>query len=272
VHCADQFSIGQRLKDAEEETNPRQRPYRVHRWRFKEHDVSSRASSRHPDSLPDEPRTSIYCPSHGTELRFPTDNLIHLIHYNVFRALISNKRILDLLTASEKPFANLPVSYHSNWRCLAKTTIHAVHFSIPVCLVPTVQQMSNPHSFWIDILPFPQLRDNLIKWETCFDHWEFLQDLVGGLLNDAFPDKPNASGIHPLPALLVSQGEAMDETTADRRGLIVWGEPHDKDNWEATPGFLAKWAWILEGCRELVEISNRWRVKRGEEPMAVPAP
>lgn len=234
--------------------------------------MSPRASSRSSDSLPDELRTPIYCPSYGTELPFSADHLIHLIHYNVFRGLISNKRILDLLTASENPFAKLPTTYHSNWRCLAKTTIHAVHLSMPKCLAPTALQMSNPHSFWINILPFPQLRDNLIRWETSFDHWEFLQDLVGGLLNDAFPDKPNKSGIHPPPTLLASQGDDMDEITAGRRGLIVWGEPYDKDNWEATPGFLAKWAWIVEGCRELVEISNRWRVKRGEEPMAVLAP
>lgn len=43
-------------------------------------------------------------------------------------------------------------------------------------------------------------------------------------------------------------------------------------SWEATPGFLAKWTWIVEGCEELVEISNYWRMKRGEEPMRLPPP
>jgi hypothetical protein len=38
-------------------------------------------------------------------------------------------------------------------------------------------------------------------------------------------------------------------------------------SWEATPGFFAKWAWAVEGCEELVETSNRWRMKRGEEPL-----
>jgi hypothetical protein len=51
--------------------------------------------------------------------------------------------------------------------------------------------------------------------------------------------------------------------------LIVWGEPHDMRNWEATPGFLAKWAWVVAGCHDLVESSNHWRMLRGEEPMCL---
>jgi hypothetical protein len=58
-----------------------------------------------------------------------------------------------------------------------------------------------------------------------------------------------------------------DEVTAGRNGLIVWGEPHDRQSWEATPSFLEKWAWAVEGCDELVKCSNRWRLMRGEEPM-----
>lgn len=61
--------------------------------------------------------------------------------------------------------------------------------------------------------------------------------------------------------------DADDEVTSGRKGLIVWGEPHETQSWEATPGFLAKWAWAVEGCEELVETSNRWRMQRGEEPI-----
>lgn len=75
------------------------------------------------------------------------------------------------------------------------------------------------------------------------------------------PD-PKAMWIPPFTA----KGDE-DEVTAGRKGLIVWGEPYDMQSWEATPGFLEKWAWAVGGCDELVKSSNRWRLMRGEEPM-----
>jgi hypothetical protein len=71
----------------------------------------------------------------------------------------------------------------------------------------------------------------------------------------------------PRSTLPLKAGRDDDEVTAGRKGLIVWGEPHDMQNWEATPGFLAKWSWAVEGCDDLVESSNRWRLVRGEEPI-----
>jgi hypothetical protein len=62
-----------------------------------------------------------------------------------------------------------------------------------------------------------------------------------------------------------------DGVTAGRRGLIVWGEPHVKQNWEATPEFLKKWSWAVQGCDDLLASSNRWRLARGEEPLSLPA-
>lgn len=65
----------------------------------------------------------------------------------------------------------------------------------------------------------------------------------------------------------LTAGRDEDEITAGRKGLIVWGEPYDRQSWEATPGFLAKWSWAVAGCDDLIESSNRWRLMRGEEPM-----
>lgn len=75
--------------------------------------------------------------------------------------------------------------------------------------------------------------------------------------------RPTATRQPPLLTLPSGNIDADD----GGKGLIVWGEPHEIQNWEATPGFLAKWAWAVEGCEELVEISNRWRMRRGEDPM-----
>lgn len=79
--------------------------------------------------------------------------------------------------------------------------------------------------------------------------------------------RPTATRQPPLLTLPPGTIDADDGVTAGRKGLIVWGEPHEIQSWEATPGFLAKWAWAVEGCEELVEISNRWRMRRGEDPM-----
>ncbi|PYH52360.1 uncharacterized protein BO96DRAFT_469387 [Aspergillus niger CBS 101883] len=71
----------------------------------------------------------------------------------------------------------------------------------------------------------------------------------------------------PTWALPRCEGDDEGEVTAGHKGLIVWGEPYDMQNWEATPGFLAKWSWAVDGCHDLVECSNRWRRMRGEEPI-----
>jgi hypothetical protein len=112
----------------------------------------------------------------------------------------------------------------------------------------------------------------LIRYEGSFDPWELLQDLVGDLLKSTPEtrrrDAPASVKIPGTPQpLTFLSGSDPDEVTAGRKGLIVWGEPHEMKSWEATPGFLAKWGWVADGCDELVEISNHWRMKRGEEPM-----
>lgn len=149
--------------------------------------------------------------------------------------------------------------------------------NIPPSLAPTSLQQNRYHSIWIDVIPFPRIRDNLIRHEGLFDHWDLIHDLVGQSMSSASLTCVGGRTSAPptatrrLPSLTLPSGsiDADDGVTAGRKGLIVWGEPHEMQSWEATPGFLAKWAWAVEGCEELVEISNRWRVRRGEDPMQV---
>jgi hypothetical protein len=65
----------------------------------------------------------------------------------------------------------------------------------------------------------------------------------------------------------VLDGDEGNQTENYGRGLILWGEPHIKESWEATPYFFRKWSWVIEGCSELVKISNRWRKGRGQHPL-----
>lgn len=124
------------------------------------------------------------------------------------------------------------------------------------------------------LFPFPRLRGNLIMREGRFDLWDLLGDLIGKLMGNiptrarrGTPLTITVADPPPTRTLPTASGRDEDEVTAGRKGLVAWGEPHDMRSWEATPGFLAKWSWAVEGCHDLVEPSNRWRLMRGEEPM-----
>ena len=51
-------------------------------------------------------------------------------------------------------------------------------------------------------------------------------------------------------------------------GLAVWGEPWDPQSWEMSEPFVRKWAWLIEGCPEIMLSTNLWRSMRGDKPLA----
>lgn len=227
-----------------------------------------------PSTAPVHAQTSLTPPS----LIFPlsTDHLLHLVQYNVFRAFVSNKRTLNTLLTGWTDYPPSPTTCPISGPYRDDTMVYPLNPNIPLSLAPTRLQQTRLHSFWINLFPFPCVRDNLIRRDGSFDHWELLQDLIGELMS-ATPfeqrqgtpvaitvSDPKTMSARNLPP---TEGIDEDEVTAGRKGLIVWGEPYDMRSWEATPGFLAKWSWAVEGCYDLVESSNRWRLMRGEEPI-----
>ena len=65
-------------------------------------------------------------------------------------------------------------------------------------------------------------------------------------------------------------GSSREVSTTGGKGMILWGEPHLQENWEVTPGFLRKWAWVTSGSvEELVRIANGWRAARCDEAIEV---
>ncbi|KAH7081552.1 hypothetical protein BKA63DRAFT_550213 [Paraphoma chrysanthemicola] len=223
-----------------------------------------------PPSAPsDHVRTSLTPPS----LIFPlsTDHLLHLVQYNVFRAFVSNKRTLNLLLTGQTDKPSSSTTCPISGPYIDLTAVYPLNPNIPPSLVPTRLQQSRLHSLWINLFPFPRLRDNLIRREGRFDHWELLQDLIGELMN-AIPTRerrgtPLSITVSDPKNLDLTTGCDEDGVTAGRNGLIVWGEPHNPQSWEATPGFFTKWSRLVEGCDDLVESTNRWRLTRGEEPL-----
>ncbi|KUL82510.1 hypothetical protein ZTR_10629 [Talaromyces verruculosus] len=200
-------------------------------------------------------------------LMLPSDHLLHLIHFNVLRALDSNKRVLRHLTTIVFQPDDINHVFRGGQLCDGLSVISPLHPQIPNSLLPTALQMSSFHSNWIDMFPFPEIRDNLIRWEGYFDPLELVRDLVGEVVNDNLSLTHSPRRLGPNGGQILIQGDYDDTVTSGRNGLIVWGEPHMKESWEVTPGFLKKWPWVVEGCEELVDFSNYWRAIRGEEPM-----
>ncbi|PIG87879.1 hypothetical protein AARAC_000841 [Aspergillus arachidicola] len=298
-----------RLRLRQQDPGPAQtsHPFEVNRWRLDEHDdcrsqgISSALkaptaarSSHSPHTFAStsilEPEGTRVCDQQPGALfnaqTFPApppfifplsaDHLIHLIQYNVFRAFVSNKRSLNtqLMCSTDNHPSSItcPISgpYSDD------TIAYPLNPNIPLSLVPTRLQQTRLHSFYIKLFPFPRVRDNLIRREGSFDHWELLHDLFGDLLG-AIPTRerqptslaitvpdPNSMCTSPL---IPRYDE--DEVTAERKGLIVWGEPHHTRSWEATPRFLAKWSWAVKGCDDLIESTNHWRMLRGEKPLCL---
>lgn len=199
-------------------------------------------------------------------LYFPlsSDHLLPLIQHNALRALARNNSLLEettsLISPAEADLATID-------RCDGLITLHprAGQLSPPSSLHPTDSQTKNPHLSWLDMFPSAHLRDNLIEHQSTLDVWDFCYDLFGDLIGNYTPASASVSSI-------ARSGNEMDEDYSDdvsagRCCLIVWGEPWAEENWEITPRFLRKWASLLEGCETLIESSNGWRVKRGEEPL-----
>jgi hypothetical protein len=164
----------------------------------------------------------------------PDHYLITLIQYNVLRGIMSNLAACSLL------------------RCIPESCGGAILKAIfpspsalPPSFTPTSMQLSVPHNPWVDSIPCPNLRDNIIRAETStsLDEDELCNDLCGGLY-DGFDD-------------------------CEQRGMLVWGEPWRIDSWEISPGLAQKWGWLFKGCEEMIESTNRWREQRGEERLVV---
>lgn len=250
----------------------------MNRWRLDEDQYHALISSPcNPDSdnrciavqeapntlaLPNEILESTWFP-------LPADQLLHLIEYNVFRGLTQNKAMLESLV-TECHADNLGMNTLCTGEAFPSySVIVSLAPHLTGCLTPTHSQMNIVHSSWINTIPFPAMRDNLIRRESEFDHSDFIKDLVGELIDlRIFPSMPQRQPCALAGQHSMSQGYD-DKTSSPVPGLIIWGEPYRVESWEMTPGFLRKWRWAVIGCEELLNSTNRWRGMRGETPLAM---
>ncbi|CAG8951260.1 hypothetical protein HYFRA_00008009 [Hymenoscyphus fraxineus] len=209
-----------------------------------------------------------------TSFPLSSDHLIHLIHFNVFRALLANKSILNIKTVLANDDCNLisPLPYAL---CDGLTLIYPkASEPLPQSLIPTPTQMTIPHTSWLNMFPYPQLRDNLIFHQNEFSHVDFCNDLWGEFFLWNFSGYESSFAVCPPSSTKTEIGSGLesddDDLASGKRGLIVWGEPWDLSGWEVTEGFVRKWSWLLEGCIDVFVSSNFWRAKRDLEPLAYP--
>ncbi|KAH6690375.1 hypothetical protein F5X68DRAFT_69470 [Plectosphaerella plurivora] len=263
------------------------RPFQVGRWRLDEEDeadderssgssgsekgATSSALVSYADQVPITPPSPVFPLS--------TDHLLHLVQYNVFRAFVANKRTLNTLLTGWAAKTGTPVSLSScpiGGPYRDPTSVFPLNPHIPASLFPTWLQQTTLHSFWINLFPFPGVRDNLIRHDGTFDHLDLLKDLIGEFMaptpaqkQQGAPIAINVSNprVKTVPAEGVGEESVDDEVTTGRQGLVVWGEPHDLWSWEASPGFLSKWSWAVAGCEDLLASTNHWRMTRGEDPV-----
>jgi hypothetical protein len=158
------------------------------------------------------------------------DQLLTLIQFNVFRALLSNT--LTLAWTLEWLECSDPIS---PWNSLPS------NINPPLCpeaLRPTHLQKTIKHHPWIDLWPIPQMRDNLLLAGDEYDEDRLCNDLV-----------------------------EFNGVTNEQTGLVVWNQPWDPMGWEVSETFLGNWGWTIRGCVELHESTNYWRMRRGEKPL-----
>ncbi|KAJ6031454.1 hypothetical protein N7540_002186 [Penicillium herquei] len=160
-----------------------------------------------------------------------TDLLLNLISLNFTRALMENIRILGLTSDQLHDDAISPFSTAGPW---LDDSFH----NLPITLQPTLIQRFIPHHPWLDLLPDPQMRDNLIIVGDFEEETQLCLDMTGN-------------------------GSARSEMS----GIIVWSDPWDPAGWEITESFARSWGWVIANCYNLAHSTNRWRAKRHEGPL-----
>ncbi|KAH7182010.1 hypothetical protein DER46DRAFT_568590 [Fusarium sp. MPI-SDFR-AT-0072] len=250
------------LKDPDDDwtgiTEARDRRRRQNRLNQRAYRKRKARNEEYANATPEEVHTNgilIFTTARERAVAYAFMQLVHMQHSlkNHRPALLPSLIRLNAVNAVSSNAVHIGIPLQglccddviSPWNALGPSSADGtlVKSSCPESLRPTKLQIEIEHHPWVDLLPFPQLRDNMLKGYTSgvFDEDELCIDILG----------------------------LMSSQDLDDAYLIVWGEAHDGSSWEVSVGFLRKWGWLLKGCPELVESTNRWRQQRGEAKLNI---
>ena len=178
----------------------------------------------------------------------PLMNTLQLTRTTVFAASLRNAICLglDLIelcacqTNCMSPFYR-PMCPQDDPKALIASVSNS---AIPANLRPTLAQIMIPHHAYIDLLPFPLLRERAIMLSAAlpsrFNLWELKLD------------------IYVRNAMVCWQRK-------DGGGSQIGGcQPWDMKSWEVAPWFLAKWCVVVDGeDGEIGKQSSWWRAVKG---------
>ncbi|CZR51863.1 uncharacterized protein PAC_01740 [Phialocephala subalpina] len=172
----------------------------------------------------------------------PYKNTLTLIPTSSLQAYLSNAMALKLPIsglkneAFQSPFYQ-PEAYASG----NMAALEVAWNELPKALRPTPAQITQPHHPWMDMIPFPTIRERALTLSSLDPPMIDIYDLK----NDVFMNS----------------------------GIFCWrvggsggsGQPWDMRSWEAEPWFLQKW-WILVGGETggVWEQTQWWRGMRGK--------
>ncbi|VUC25155.1 unnamed protein product [Clonostachys rosea] len=169
-----------------------------------------------------------------------TDLLFNLTQFNVMRALFMNMAAIgydpSLFTETSGKVSDTIISPLCTPGATLPASLMADH------LGPTLLQLTVKHHPWIDLWPFPTMRDNILSCGEEYDDTELCLDLVENYCGP--------SGMS---------------------GFRVWGDPWHPRNWEISEEFLIKWGWVVAGCSEMLIATDYWRERRGEQTLFRPS-
>ncbi|KAI0854788.1 hypothetical protein F4860DRAFT_84501 [Xylaria cubensis] len=159
--------------------------------------------------------------------------LPNLVRFNLARAIMTNAKVLGL---TSRQLDDEAVSYFNVTGPWPPNQNFEV-CRLPPELQPTDLQRRTLHHPWVDLLPIPHMRDNLLRrGPECFDEDELCHVMIG-----------------------------REDSSA---GFIVWNDPWDSHGWEVSETFArSSWGWTIAGCWELYRSTDRWRARRGEPPL-----
>ena len=158
------------------------------------------------------------------------DELAQLINRNFMSATVTNAK-------------HLGIDLNALQAGTSVRTPRSTDRQIPATLTPIDAQYRLPHDPIVDTIPHARLRYNILR------------AIAGGQIDGSdFSKCIRASG-----ALELLNGSWQ------RGGVVVWSFPEQVASWELSEPFVRRWAYLLEGCEDVIAATNSWRSKRGEK-------